>query len=62
MKIGTRVQCNGVTGVVVTNTKLPGDICINWDNGQFSSYDQEYINANMNVVPEPKPPTGGEHE
>lgn len=45
-KINDRIYCNGIYGTIVTNTKLPGDICVNWDNGQFSSYDEEFLDAN----------------
>jgi len=42
-KVGTKVVCNEVEGVVVENYKLPGDICITWETGQKSSYDKEWL-------------------
>ena len=40
-KVGTKVICNGYKGVVVENYKIPGDICIDWENGEKYSYDKE---------------------
>jgi len=47
--VGTKVVCNGVKGEVVPNTKLPGDICIQWETGIFSSYDKEWLDENVTV-------------
>ena len=30
-------------GEVVPNQKLPGDICVNWETGLFSSYDENWL-------------------
>ena len=39
-------------GLVVENRKLPGDICVQWDTGQFSSYDEEYLDENtIKILP-----------
>lgn len=45
-----------VYGTVVPNFKLPGDICVRWDNNTpVSSYDQEFLDEYCEVV---KPETG----
>ena len=42
--VGQRVKhSNGCLGVVVTSFKFPNDICIEWDNGQNSSYDEDWL-------------------
>jgi hypothetical protein len=32
------------SGHVVENVKFTGDICVNWDIGLFSSYDESWLN------------------
>lgn len=41
----------GVRGAVVPNNKLPGDICVLWETGQSSSYDEEFLDLFCEVVP-----------
>ena len=48
-EIGTPVCCNKVNGVVVENFKLPGDICISWESGMITSYDEEWLDENVEV-------------
>ena len=47
---GTKIICNEVHGIVVENTKLPGDICIKWNTGQFCSYDKEWLDDNAEIL------------
>ncbi len=47
---------SGVEGMVVPNYKLPGDICIDWDNGLSTSYDVEAL-EDMELEVLPPPPT-----
>lgn len=49
-KIGTELLCNEVKGVVVPNRKLPGDICVERETGQFSSYDGEWLDKNTIII------------
>ena len=39
-----------IRGVVIENCKLPGDICVQWETGQFSSYDLEWLNQNVEIL------------
>jgi hypothetical protein len=34
---------SGICGTVVENFKLPGDICVRWDDGLETSYDEEVL-------------------
>ena len=54
--VGTKHVFNGtsIVGEVAVNVKLPGDICIQWATGQFSSYDLEFLEVNTH----PHVPTG----
>ncbi len=36
---------SGIYGTVVSNYKLPGDICVDWDNGLQSSYDADFLDG-----------------
>lgn len=38
-----------IRGIVVENSKLPGDICVEWENGQFSSYDEDWLDENAEI-------------
>jgi hypothetical protein len=51
--VGTRVTCCDIDGYVVTNVKLPGDICIEWETGMFSSYDEEWLDENVITYHQP---------
>jgi len=52
--VGTKLDCDGVQGIVVENTKLPGDICVLWEHmTQIVSYDQEFLDENCKVVHTP---------
>lgn len=42
-QVGTKLVCNEVNGVVVPSFKLHGDICVEWETGQESSYDKEWL-------------------
>lgn len=44
-RVGTRLYHvnTGIRGSVVPNRKMPGDICVQWDNGQFISYDEDVL-------------------
>ncbi len=46
--VGSRVFWPAATeeGVVTKNVKMPGDICIQWDCGTFSSYDEDFLVEN----------------
>lgn len=48
--VGTKIECNGCSGTVVENFKLAGDICIEWDVGMKSSYDEEWLNDNVKII------------
>lgn len=43
--VGKEVVCN--KGIVVENYKLAGDICIGWENGMQSSYDEDWLDENL---------------
>lgn len=47
---GTKVRSLDITGVVIPNVKLPGDICVQWENGQMISYDQETAEAFLEII------------
>jgi len=36
---------SGIKGVVVTNFKLPGDVCVEWENGLVTSYDADFLDT-----------------
>jgi hypothetical protein len=40
---GTKLICNEVNGIVIENFKLSGDICVEWETGLKSSYDEEWL-------------------
>ena len=46
----TKVECNDCIGTVIENFKLPGDICIEWDVGLKSSYDEEWLDENVSII------------
>ncbi len=48
--IGTRMLCGGIEGTVIENYKMPGDICIRWENGLTCSYDKEWLDKNVVVI------------
>ncbi len=49
-KTGTKLTCNGVTGTVVENVKLPGDICVVWEGHPLISYDEVWLNENAEIT------------
>lgn len=50
-KVGTTLECDGVKGVVVENTKLPGDICVLWEHmTQVVSYDEEFLDEFCKII------------
>lgn len=48
-QVGTIIECNGIAGTVIPNFKLPGDICVEWENGLISSYDTEWLDEYTKV-------------
>lgn len=44
---GTKLlhTASGIRGVVVENFKLPGDVCVEWENGLATSYDYEFLDT-----------------
>lgn len=41
---------SGIIGFVVENFKLPGDICVEWETGLKTSYDEENLDENCSVM------------
>ncbi len=52
---GLIITANGVKGTVVPNFKLPGDICVKWETGLTTSYDEDFLDK---VVTHRKEPSG----
>jgi len=50
--VGTKLIHNesGITGIVIENFKLPGDICVEWKTGFKTSYHEESLNENCSIV------------
>lgn len=48
---GTKLiwKANGVRGRVVENYKLPGDICVEWEHGVKSSYDEWFLDEHCAI-------------
>ena len=45
-EVDDRINLNGSWGTIVPNTKLPGDICVKWDNvTQVSSYGKDFLDS-----------------
>lgn len=44
-EVGDVLEFNGHRGKVVPNVKMPGDICVQWDEGTFSSYDKDFLDT-----------------
>lgn len=42
----------GIRGRVVENFKLPGDVCVEWENGFSTSYDEDFLLTVAEVVNE----------
>ena len=42
---------SGIAGVVVPNFKLPGDICVKWENGLEASYDADFLESIVQLDP-----------
>lgn len=40
----------GITGIVVENFKLPGDICVEWETGFKTSYDEDNLDENCLII------------
>lgn len=50
-KVGTKLVCNEVNGIVVENTKLPGDVCVQWEGyDNIVSYDTDWLDENAKVI------------
>ena len=50
-EVGTKLVCNEVNGTVVENEKLPGDICVLWEEyDRIISYDTEWLDENAKVI------------
>lgn len=51
--VGTKIifmeEDSPIHGKVVENFKLPGDICIEWETGLITSYDEEWLDENVEV-------------
>lgn len=49
---GTRLLCEGIRGTIVTNCKMPGDICVVWDEDDrgIISYDEEWLDAHAIII------------
>ena len=46
---------NLIYGTVIPNFKLPGDICVRWDNdAPVSSYDPEFLDEYCEIVIPPE--------
>ncbi len=52
---GLIITVNGVKGTVVPNFKLPGDICVKWETGLTTSYDEDFLDM---VVTNREKPSG----
>ena len=51
--VGTRIICNECEGVVVENTKFPGDISIDWDHWEETvTYDEWWLDENTTIIKE----------
>ncbi len=49
--VGTILDCEGIRGVVVENTKLPGDICVLWEHmPDVVSYDEDFLDEICTVI------------
>lgn len=46
---GVKLICDGIVGVVVPNYKLPGGVCIDWENGMKCSYDLDWLEENVEI-------------
>ena len=55
-KVGTKVVFsdpqNGESfeGKVIDNYKIPGDICVKWETGFNSSYDEKWLDKNTMII------------
>lgn len=51
-EVGTKLLHidTGIIGVVVENFKLPGDICVEWETGLKTSYDEESLDENCCIL------------
>jgi hypothetical protein len=43
--VGTKITHteSGIIGYIIENFKLPGDICVEWETGLKTSYDQDFL-------------------
>ncbi len=49
--IGTKITCNDCKGIVVENTKLPGDVSVDWDHLDITvTYDEWWLDENVTIV------------
>jgi hypothetical protein len=51
-KVGTKIICQGIKGKIIPNFKLPDDICVEWENGMTSSYDEEWLEEYTIIIEE----------
>lgn len=50
-KVGTLLECEGLRGRVVENTKLPNDICVIWEHmTEIVSYDEKFLDEFAKVI------------
>jgi|GEM_PF-5836388 len=52
--IGTKVTFDDIIGEIIDNFKFPGDICIEWETGLISSYDEDWLNNNVTILTKKK--------
>jgi hypothetical protein len=48
--VGTKLRCGEILGIVVTNYKFLGDVCVNWEIDERSSYDEWWLDQFTKVV------------
>lgn len=49
--VGTKLDCDGVKGLVVENSKPPNDICILWEHmTDVVYYDEEFLDEFCKIV------------
>lgn len=53
---GTELICGSICGVVVDNYKLPMDVCVDWETGEKSSYDVEWLDEFTKIIKVPLSP------
>ena len=48
--VGTKLVWEDVAGIVIPNFKIPGDICVRWENGFETSYDEEVLDEYVTIL------------